>query len=391
MYRIDNATAATTIPTPGPIGPNPDGFFFGGNPSLGELATVVNADWLNSIQEEICAVVDAAGITLDKTVRTQLLQAIQFFVQNPPFANSTSAANSYVASLGAPPPAYFQGMLVIIRFTHGNTGAATLNLNALGAEAITYTTGAALTGGEIPDSGIGIFVFDGTNFQIINPIIKKFVLNKYYVTSTQAYTPSVGMSSVEFDVLGAGASGGGGVGAASAAGAGGGGAAGERRIGTYSASDIAAAMPITITIGVGGAVQAPAFDGVNGGDTSVGSLITAKGGGLGLHGISRAGVGASGGGQGGHGGTGGDINFPGQPGTASFTLGSEVSLSGCGGSTVYGAGGGGPITAAAIQSDGVPGTGYGSGGSGGATGSTTSVAGGAGMNGLVVVVEKCYI
>lgn len=75
MYRIDNATAVSPIPTPGPVGPNPDSFFSDG-------VTVLPADWLNAVQEELSNVVEDTGATLDKTDRTQLLTAIEYLITN---------------------------------------------------------------------------------------------------------------------------------------------------------------------------------------------------------------------------------------------------------------------------------------------------------------------
>jgi hypothetical protein len=77
MYRIDNATAVTPIPATPAVGPNPNRFFTKGNPGGGIPATVVDDHWLNTVQEEICAVVVAAGLTLDKANLGQLLAAIQ--------------------------------------------------------------------------------------------------------------------------------------------------------------------------------------------------------------------------------------------------------------------------------------------------------------------------
>lgn len=72
MYRIDNSTAVTTIPTPGAVGPNPNGYFTDGNPASGIPATVVDDDWLNAVQEEIANAVESDGTVLSKTNRTQL-------------------------------------------------------------------------------------------------------------------------------------------------------------------------------------------------------------------------------------------------------------------------------------------------------------------------------
>lgn len=64
MHRIDHATATV------------DNLFTEGDPVGGVAATVMTDDWANAIQEEICAVLAAAGITLDKANNAQLLAAL---------------------------------------------------------------------------------------------------------------------------------------------------------------------------------------------------------------------------------------------------------------------------------------------------------------------------
>lgn len=51
--------------------------FTEGDPGLGVRATQVTADWLNAVQAEIAAVIEAAGITLSKPDNNQLLDALQ--------------------------------------------------------------------------------------------------------------------------------------------------------------------------------------------------------------------------------------------------------------------------------------------------------------------------
>jgi hypothetical protein len=75
MYRIDNPTASTTLQTPAP--PGTPGYWTGGDPASGESATIVDADWLNALQEEISYAIEQAGIVLSKTDRTQLAQALR--------------------------------------------------------------------------------------------------------------------------------------------------------------------------------------------------------------------------------------------------------------------------------------------------------------------------
>jgi hypothetical protein len=52
------------------------GYFSGGNETTGTPATIVEAWFLNTIQEELCNVITAAGIVLDKEDNSQLLAAL---------------------------------------------------------------------------------------------------------------------------------------------------------------------------------------------------------------------------------------------------------------------------------------------------------------------------
>lgn len=74
MHRTDNRFAATALPIPLPQGT--PGFFTGGDPTTGTSATIVDADWLNSLQEELMNVLSKGGVLPLKTNNTQLLQAL---------------------------------------------------------------------------------------------------------------------------------------------------------------------------------------------------------------------------------------------------------------------------------------------------------------------------
>ncbi|GEM_PF-5646075 len=54
-----------------------DNLFHEGNPATGEKGTKVTDDFMNDVQEEICNVIEAAGIVLASATRDQLLAAIQ--------------------------------------------------------------------------------------------------------------------------------------------------------------------------------------------------------------------------------------------------------------------------------------------------------------------------
>ena len=74
MFQTDQATAVSSLPTPAAAGTQ--GFFTAGNPAAGQAATILDADWLNMIQQELINVVVAAGLTPSKTTYTQVRDAV---------------------------------------------------------------------------------------------------------------------------------------------------------------------------------------------------------------------------------------------------------------------------------------------------------------------------
>lgn len=81
MYRIDSQGAVNAPPAPGPVG-STVGYFTEGDPVNSIPATVVSADWLNSVQEELISLLTATGITPDKKNRTQVLASIISLIEN---------------------------------------------------------------------------------------------------------------------------------------------------------------------------------------------------------------------------------------------------------------------------------------------------------------------
>lgn len=82
MYRIDSSGSVAVLPVPASA--LTPGFFQNGDINTGVRATVVDADWLNATQEEICYVIEQAGLVLNKTNRTQLLAAMQALINGIP-------------------------------------------------------------------------------------------------------------------------------------------------------------------------------------------------------------------------------------------------------------------------------------------------------------------
>ncbi|MFP1915010.1 gp53-like domain-containing protein [Lonsdalea quercina] len=77
MHRIDTSTAQVDK-----FGAGKNGFTRG-NPQTGTLATELDDDYFDAVQEEICAVIEAAGVSLNKGNRSQLLAALQSLFLQP--------------------------------------------------------------------------------------------------------------------------------------------------------------------------------------------------------------------------------------------------------------------------------------------------------------------
>lgn len=78
MQRIDGPTRAAALPVPLAVGTGSasPGYFGRGDPLTGVAPTTLTVDWANAIQEELVAVITAAGLTLDKASHVQLLAAL---------------------------------------------------------------------------------------------------------------------------------------------------------------------------------------------------------------------------------------------------------------------------------------------------------------------------
>jgi hypothetical protein len=158
MYQIDHSTAIAVQPASTP--PGPPGFFTDGNPAGGLAATIVPAEWLNSIQQEIINAIAAAGIEPDKSKFNQLALAIQSGQSG--YGTDTGVANAYVVALTTAPSPIGNGQEISFKVKTTNTGASTLNLNG---------------GGVLPIYGLGIHPLQG------NELIAGAIADLQYVIS----------------------------------------------------------------------------------------------------------------------------------------------------------------------------------------------------------------
>ena len=105
------------------------------------------------------------------TVRTMYAAAGQ--VQDGTFQYLTSVAGTNTITATAPISMTALAAGQVFRFVAAatNTGGVTININSIGAKAITKNGTTALGAGDILINAIVEVIYDGTQFQLLNPVI----------------------------------------------------------------------------------------------------------------------------------------------------------------------------------------------------------------------------
>jgi hypothetical protein len=85
------------------------------------------------------------------------------------YAADVNGTDAYKVTLNPAPTAYTKGMMVIFDANTANVGACTLNVNSLGAKALKALHDQDPPNDYIEAHSMVMCVYDGTNFQIINP------------------------------------------------------------------------------------------------------------------------------------------------------------------------------------------------------------------------------
>lgn len=86
------------------------------------------------------------------------------------YAADAAGSDTYAITLTPAPVAYVTGMVVRFFAQTANTGACTLNVNALGAKTIKKSVTTDLATGDILASQLVEVIYDGTNFQILSSL-----------------------------------------------------------------------------------------------------------------------------------------------------------------------------------------------------------------------------
>ncbi len=132
-----------------------NGEFREGSPSAGVAPTLIKGDWLNVVQRELVAVIQAAGMALSGADDAQLLKAIHSLKRAPDgdFAVDIGTANNYSAIYTPAVLSVDDGLELSFRAAATNTAASKFSPNGLPAKNIVGLVGGALVGGEIVSGG----------------------------------------------------------------------------------------------------------------------------------------------------------------------------------------------------------------------------------------------
>ena len=108
-------------------------------------------------------------------------------VQNNALTNLTTIAGTNIITAVAPlgMSAYATGQQFALIATGANTGAVTLNINGIGAKAITKNGTVALSSGDIVSGVAYQVIYDGTQFQLINGTITSDKIANNAITSAK--------------------------------------------------------------------------------------------------------------------------------------------------------------------------------------------------------------
>lgn len=105
----------------------------------------------------------------DATVRTMYGTAGQIQDSAFTYLTSPSGTNAMTATAALGMSAYVTGQRFFFVAPSTNTSACTININAIGVKAITKNGTTALVAGDIVSGAIVQVVYDGTQFQLLNP------------------------------------------------------------------------------------------------------------------------------------------------------------------------------------------------------------------------------
>jgi hypothetical protein len=132
--------------------------------SIINIGTNVHGNAINIATDDTAADTLIVGSAKDNT---KVLGSV--LIGNLNFAADAQVNDTYVITLSPIPAAYSTGMMIVFTATTANTGACTVNVNALGAKSLKSLHDQDPPDNYIEAGSVVMAVYDGTNFQMIQP------------------------------------------------------------------------------------------------------------------------------------------------------------------------------------------------------------------------------
>ncbi len=111
----------------------------------------------------------------------------RFFSDTNGSLNAAGVADAYTLTLNETGyTAYFDGMWFACSIPASNTGACTIDVNGIGAQAIKARDGSDLTAGTLDSGGIYEFRYDGVNFQLMGTLGNEVGVGQATLTNSNA-------------------------------------------------------------------------------------------------------------------------------------------------------------------------------------------------------------
>lgn len=111
---------------------------------------------------------------------------------------TTGSSNAYVLTTGLSLAAYVSGQSFLIKANFTNSGAATINVDTLGAKSLVKGASTALASGDITSGAIYRIAYDGTNFIVLNAGAGSYQPLDATLTALAALSWSSGSSLLQF-------------------------------------------------------------------------------------------------------------------------------------------------------------------------------------------------
>ena len=188
-----NGSGTYTLPAGNPVVTGSTISSTWANNTLGDIGTALTGSIAKDGQTTPTANLPMGGYAhtgvADATVRAQYATAGQAQDSAFTFLTSPAGTNAITATASLGMSAYVTGQRFFFVAAAANTGAVTLNINAIGVKSVTKNGTTALVAGDIAINAVTQVVYDGTQFQLLNPASVAANVSSFSAGST-GLTPS---------------------------------------------------------------------------------------------------------------------------------------------------------------------------------------------------------